>query len=255
MSFGGPGAKSPFTDAEIDEYARTYQRPEVLSGGFELYRTLDQDERDNTAVTPVRTPTLLLTAQGSLASTRPTLAPLLTDIERAVEVPRSGHWLMEENPGFVTAELLTFLPAEPQTHGSRTRRWKGSDMDSRDARSAGPAGISGSGEEVSYDVVVVGGGAAGLGGALALGRARRSVLVLDAGHPRNAPATHAYNYLGRDGTPPLTLLAEAREEVARYGVEVRTGTAVAARKDSDGFRVALADGPSVRAGGCSSPPG
>ena len=39
-SFGGPGAKAPFTAQQIDEYARTYQRPQVLTGGFELYRTL-----------------------------------------------------------------------------------------------------------------------------------------------------------------------------------------------------------------------
>jgi pimeloyl-ACP methyl ester carboxylesterase len=44
-SFGEPGAKAPFTEQQIDEYARTYRRPQVLAGGFELYRTLDQDER------------------------------------------------------------------------------------------------------------------------------------------------------------------------------------------------------------------
>ena len=108
-SFGGPGARSPFDDAEVDEYARTYQRPEVLAGGFELYRTLDQDERDNTAAAPVTAPTLLMTAEGTLSLTRPTLEPKVTDLARAVEVPRSGHWLMEENPEFVTAELLAFL--------------------------------------------------------------------------------------------------------------------------------------------------
>ncbi len=75
----------------------------------------------------------------------------------------------------------------------------------------------------SYDVVVVGGGAAGLSGALALGRARRPVLVVDAGDPRNAPAGHVHNYLGREGTPPAELLAIGRAEVATYGVEVRRG--------------------------------
>ena len=53
-----------------------------------------------------------------------------------------------------------------------------------------------------YDVVVIGGGAAGLSGALALARSRRSVLVVDAGEPRNAPADGVHNYLGREGTPP-----------------------------------------------------
>lgn len=50
-----------------------------------------------------------------------------------------------------------------------------------------------------YDVVVIGGGAAGLGGAVALARSRRSVLVVDAGELRNAPADGVHNYLGREG--------------------------------------------------------
>lgn len=53
-----------------------------------------------------------------------------------------------------------------------------------------------------YDVVVVGGGAAGLSAALVLSRARRRVLVVDAGAPRNAPAAHMHGYLCRDGIPP-----------------------------------------------------
>lgn len=78
--------------------------------------------------------------------------------------------------------------------------------------------------EENYDVVVVGGGAAGLSGALALGRARRSVLVVDSGDPRNVSAGHVHNYLGREGTPPAELYAVGRSEVARYDVHVETGT-------------------------------
>ncbi|ANY06949.1 alpha/beta fold hydrolase [Pseudonocardia sp. HH130630-07] len=108
-AFGGTSRDSPFTDEEIDEYARTYGRPEVLAGGFELYRSLDEDVRDAVAAPPVRTPALLLTAQGQLDGVRGTVAPRLTAIERAAEVPGAGHWLVEENPEFVTAELLRFL--------------------------------------------------------------------------------------------------------------------------------------------------
>ncbi|MFI6032004.1 alpha/beta fold hydrolase [Amycolatopsis magusensis] len=108
-AFGGPGAAPPFDDAEVDEYARTYARPEVLHGGFELYRTLDQDVRANTAATPISTPTLLMTAQGLLEPTRATVAPRIGTISRAVEVPGAGHWLAEENPRFVTGELVDFL--------------------------------------------------------------------------------------------------------------------------------------------------
>lgn len=108
-SFGGPGAQSPFTDEQVDEFARTYNRPDVLSGGFDLYRTLDQDEHDNVAAGPITTPTLLMTAEGLLESTRLTVEPRMANITRAVEVPGAGHWLVEENPAFVTNELLTFL--------------------------------------------------------------------------------------------------------------------------------------------------
>ena len=108
-AFGGPGAAPPFTDAEVDEYARTYARPAVLTGGFELYRTLDQDEQDTTAAAPVTTPTLVMTAEGGMASTLPTLQPRMSAITRTVEVPGAGHWLPEENPELVTAELLAFL--------------------------------------------------------------------------------------------------------------------------------------------------
>src|SRR3954463_16833806 len=74
-----------------------------------------------------------------------------------------------------------------------------------------------------YDVVVVGGGAAGLSGALALSRARRSVLVGDGGAPRNARAARVHNYLGRESTPPAELLAIGRTEVAGYGGRFRDG--------------------------------
>ncbi len=108
-SFGGNRTTSPFTDAQIDEFARTYSRPQVLHGGFELYRTVAEDERDNTAAVAITMPTMLMTAQGSLSSFRPLVAARMTNITRAVEVPGAGHWLMEENPQFVTAELLAFL--------------------------------------------------------------------------------------------------------------------------------------------------
>ncbi|WP_026360225.1 alpha/beta fold hydrolase [Amycolatopsis nigrescens] len=108
-AFGGTSDRSPFTDAEIDEFARTYQRPEALSGGFELYRALDKDVRDAVAAAPTSVPTLLMTAQGQLDAIRATAAPRLTNIVRAVDVPNAGHWLVEENPQFVTGELLRFL--------------------------------------------------------------------------------------------------------------------------------------------------
>ena len=66
-------------------------------------------------------------------------------------------------------------------------------------------------EDDTYDVVIVGGGAAGLSAALVLGRARRRVVVIDAGASRNAPAARMHGFLSRDGMPPAGLLAKGRE--------------------------------------------
>ncbi|MFI6033628.1 NAD(P)/FAD-dependent oxidoreductase [Streptomyces sp. NPDC051315] len=97
-----------------------------------------------------------------------------------------------------------------------------------------------------YEVIVIGGGAAGLSAALVLGRARRRTLVVDAGEPRNAPAAHMQGYLSRDGMPPAEFLAVGREEIARYGVELVRDRAVDATKGED-FAVRLAGGRTVHA--------
>lgn len=91
----------------------------------------------------------------------------------------------------------------------------------------------------SYDVVVVGGGAAGLAGAVALARSRRSVLLVDAGDPRNAPASHVHNFLSRDGTPPAEIYAVGRQEVARYGGRVETGRVTALSRSGERFEVQI----------------
>jgi thioredoxin reductase len=93
----------------------------------------------------------------------------------------------------------------------------------------------------SYDVVIVGGGAAGLAGAVALARSRRSVLVVDAGEPRNAPASHVHNFLTRDGTPPAQIYAAGRDEVASYGGRVETGQVTALSRDGERFTVQIGD--------------
>jgi len=98
-------------------------------------------------------------------------------------------------------------------------------------------------ETTMYDVVIVGGGAAGLSAALVLGRARRRVLVVDGGAPRNAPATHMQGYLSRDGMAPSELLAVGRAEIAGYGVELIEGTVVeVAAVEPTGYRVRLDGG-------------
>ena len=94
-------------------------------------------------------------------------------------------------------------------------------------------------EKQAYDVVIVGGGAAGLSAALVLGRARRRVVVVDSGAPRNAPASQMHGFLSRDGMPPADLLAAGRAELTDYGVEFLTDEVL---RVDDGFSVELAGG-------------
>lgn len=75
----------------------------------------------------------------------------------------------------------------------------------------------------NMDVAVIGGGAAGLAAAVALGRSRRNVVVIDDGHPRNAPADAAHNVLGNEGISPLELLEKGRAEAKSYGVNFIQG--------------------------------
>lgn len=103
----------------------------------------------------------------------------------------------------------------------------------------------------TQDVVVIGGGAAGLSAALVLVRSRRRVLVVDDGTPRNRFAPHMHGVLSRDGLPPRELLELGRAEIAGYGGAFADTRAVAVTADDAGgrigFRVELADGSAVHA--------
>ncbi|MEU0883602.1 NAD(P)/FAD-dependent oxidoreductase [Lentzea sp. NPDC005914] len=92
---------------------------------------------------------------------------------------------------------------------------------------------------MNYEVVIIGGGAAGLSAALMLTRARRSVLVVDGAEPRNKPAAHMHNFLSRDGQSPLDLLKHGRAEVEGYGGEIANDTVRGVTKTGDGFAVEL----------------
>ncbi|WP_037502485.1 NAD(P)/FAD-dependent oxidoreductase [Solirubrobacter soli] len=90
---------------------------------------------------------------------------------------------------------------------------------------------------MDFDCIVVGAGPAGLSAALTLGRARRTVLVLDSGEPRNHAARAMHGVLGHDGLSPAELRRRGIEEVARYGAEVRPAAVSAARAIEGGFEL------------------
>lgn len=99
-----------------------------------------------------------------------------------------------------------------------------------------------------YDVIVVGGGPAGLQAALTLGRMHRSTLLLDSGDYRNAPAAHMHNFVTHDGTAPADFRKVAIEQLAPYTtVEVRSATATVISESDDGFAVTTADGQELEA--------
>src|SRR6478735_11505011 len=98
-------------------------------------------------------------------------------------------------------------------------------------------------QQTTWDVIIAGGGSAGLSAALMLGRMRRRVLVVDGGAPRNRFAGHMHGVLGRDHTSPLDLLAAGRAELGRYDtVAIVSGEiAEASAIEGGGFAVTLAD--------------
>src|ERR1043166_6619119 len=98
----------------------------------------------------------------------------------------------------------------------------------------------------NYDVVIVGGSFAGLAAALQLGRARRKVTVLDTGLPRNRFAGHSHGLLGHDHKPPLEILAEARQQLARYPtIRLVKGRADSTSGATDDCSVLAGDGESL----------
>ncbi len=93
------------------------------------------------------------------------------------------------------------------------------------------------------DVIIIGGSYAGLSAAMQLGRARRRVLIIDAGAPRNRFAAHSHGFFGQDGWQPAAMIAAARAQVLAYpSVAFVAGTAAHAARQEAGFVVTLADG-------------
>jgi thioredoxin reductase len=90
-----------------------------------------------------------------------------------------------------------------------------------------------------YDVLIIGGGPAGLSAALQLGRSLRSVLICDNNEPRNGPAAEAHGYLTRDDIAPQKLRRLGREEVAKYGCKFRDSQVTNVTKDENGFTSTL----------------
>lgn len=100
---------------------------------------------------------------------------------------------------------------------------------------------------LSFDVIVVGGGPAGLSAALVLSRCCRRVLVCDEGSPRNAASPALHGFLTRDGTPPLELLRLAREELIHYDVDYRHDRVAEVFTTDEGFEVHTAKSGHFRA--------
>lgn len=94
-----------------------------------------------------------------------------------------------------------------------------------------------------YDVIIIGGGIAGMSAAMLLGRCRRSVLVIDSGKPRNRASHALHGFLTRDGAKPLEMREIGRRELEKYEtVQWHEGEAVDAVRMGEKFQVTVADG-------------
>lgn len=94
-----------------------------------------------------------------------------------------------------------------------------------------------------YDAIIVGGSYSGLSAAMALGRALRTVLVIDSGQPCNAQTPHSHNFLTHDGDTPAEIAKIAREQVESYpNVAFCQGTATDGRKTENGFEIQIKSG-------------
>lgn len=94
-----------------------------------------------------------------------------------------------------------------------------------------------------YDAIIIGGSYSGLAAGMALGRALRTVLIIDSGQPCNAQTPHSHNFITHDGETPHAIASKAREQVAQYKtVEFYSGLAIAAEKIDAGFAVTTENG-------------
>ncbi len=96
---------------------------------------------------------------------------------------------------------------------------------------------------MDYDVIIIGGSFAGLSAATILGRAHRSVLIIDHHQPRNRFSEHSHGFFAQDGDNPQTMIAKAKAQVLAYAsVTFHDGEAVAAYSTDHGFTIDMADG-------------
>jgi len=103
-------------------------------------------------------------------------------------------------------------------------------------------------DETTYDVAVIGAGAAGLQAAQTLGRMHRATIVFDSGRYRNAPALRMHNFLAHDGTPPAALRADARADAEAYDdVTFRDDAVTTIAGTLGAFRIETEDESPVRA--------
>lgn len=107
---------------------------------------------------------------------------------------------------------------------------------------------AGSEPDADYEVLIVGGGAAGLTAALTFGRLQRRVLVCDNQRPRNQPAAHMHNFPGFDGQSPESWRRQVRTEIAAYpSVRLTADTVLTLEAASGSFVARLASGGQLRA--------
>lgn len=98
-------------------------------------------------------------------------------------------------------------------------------------------------DNVTYDVIIIGGSYAGLSAAMALGRSLRKVLIIDSGKPCNSQTPHSHNFLTQDGVEPKEIAAQAKKQTLKYStIRYISGIASQSYKEGEFFRIRLETG-------------